>query len=526
VPQLFNPSVALGYHPSVRMVKRPFAPADAALLLGVSALMPMANGRFAIAAIAWIAPAILIRFLRTQTWPRALAGGLVAMSIAEWFWWKGIVPVHGPAYVAAAIVFGIINLVPYLIDRTLATRLNGFAATLVLPATMVLHEALTEQVSPFGSWGSFAYTQSDNLALVQLVSITGLAGITFLMLWFASIVNWVVESQFDWRQVRWGVSVYATLLLTILLWGGMRTRGGHQPGVRIAAVTPRLPTYTVRGDDENSAVREALASMRVGKPLDEHARLAFRARAAAINQELLATSASEARRGAKVVLWSEGAGVVEWTDAAALVARAADLSRITGAYIALSFLSLDTTTGKRFANQNVLVGPQGATLWTYDKAHPVPGMEDMLRPGGGRVPGVVTPFGRVSPVICFDLDFPQLIRQAGRAGTSVLLVAADDWPEVAAGHAKMARFRAVEQGMSLLRATSNGHSVAFDRFGRRLAANDYSAGDCVLIATVPTISKPTLYTRVPDSIPLVALLLLIAMSVRALMNARRGVEAT
>jgi apolipoprotein N-acyltransferase len=506
------------------MEKRSFTPADALLLLGASALMPMANGRFAVALVAWIAPALLIRFLRTQPLLRALGGGLAAMSIAEWFWWKGIVPVHGPAYLAAALLFGIINLVPYLIDRSLATRLNGFAATLILPSVMVLHETLTERVSPFGSWGSFAYTQSENLALVQLVSATGLAGITFLVLWFASIVNWIVESRFQWRQLRWGLLTYAALLVTTFLWGGIRTHAPIQQGVRVAAVTPRIPTYTVRGDDANSAVHGALARMRARKPLDEAARVAFRSRAVRINDELLASSVSEAAKGAKIVLWSEGAGVVERSDATSLVSRAADLARRSGAYFALSFLSLDTTTGKDFTNQNVLVGPEGRALWNYQKARPVPGMEEILRAGDGKLPEVDTPFGRISAVICFDLDFPQLIRQAGRSNTTLLLVAADDWPEVARNHARMARFRAVEQGLSVLRATSSGHSVAFDRFGHRIAANDYFAGDRVLAATIPTVSEPTLYTSFPHAVPLAALLLLLAMTARLLVSARRKGE--
>lgn len=77
------------------MEKRTFTPADAALLLGASALMPMANGRFDVAVVARIAPALLIRFLRTQTLLRALAGGVAAMSIAEWFCGKESFPSTG-----------------------------------------------------------------------------------------------------------------------------------------------------------------------------------------------------------------------------------------------------------------------------------------------------------------------------------------------------------------------------------------------------------------------------------------------
>jgi hypothetical protein len=54
-------------------------------LLAATALLPIANGRWSFALAAWIAPAILVRYLRSQPTGRALAGGMLAMSVAEYF---------------------------------------------------------------------------------------------------------------------------------------------------------------------------------------------------------------------------------------------------------------------------------------------------------------------------------------------------------------------------------------------------------------------------------------------------------
>ena len=49
-----------------------------------------------------------------------------------------------------------------------------------------------------------AYTQYGNLPLLQLLSVTGLWGIDFLMSWLASVVNWAWERGFAWPRVRGG----------------------------------------------------------------------------------------------------------------------------------------------------------------------------------------------------------------------------------------------------------------------------------------------------------------------------------
>ncbi|HJQ39797.1 MAG TPA: nitrilase-related carbon-nitrogen hydrolase [Thermoanaerobaculia bacterium] len=415
------------------------------------AFLPFANGRFGFWLAAIIGPALLVRFMRTQPLARALAGGVLAMSIAELFWWKGIIAIHGFAFVAASIVFGMVNVLPYVLDRAVARRVHGFANTFTLPVAMIALEMLAARFSPIGSWGSFAYTQAGNLPLLQLVSITGLAGVTFLVLWTAAILN---------GTTRRGVIAYAVVVMAVLAFGGVRLlRAPREAHLRVAAITPAVPTYTVA---------------------------AFKAdakRAAAIQQELLDASEREARRGAKVIVWSEGAGLVDARDEAAFLGRAAAVAKRSGAAIALAFLSL---RGNAFENKSVLIDEQGRARWTYHKAHPVPGMEDRLRPGDGKLPVADTAFGRVSTAICFDADFPELVRQAGRAGARLLIVPADDWDVIASLHARMVKFRAIEEQLTVVRSTSNGRSVAYDPYGRELASADYFSGARVMTATIPS----------------------------------------
>jgi apolipoprotein N-acyltransferase len=116
------------------------------------------------------------------------------------------------------------------------------------------------------------------------------------------------------------------------------------------------------------------------------------------------------------------------------------------------------------------------------------------------VPTQATPIGRLATVICYDADFPELVRQAGTAGADLLLVPASDWQEVKATHTQMATFRAVENGVTLVRPTRQGISLAVDPQGRVLAAADYYAADrAAIVAAVPTRGVATLYARIGDS---------------------------
>jgi apolipoprotein N-acyltransferase len=112
---------------------------------------------------------------------------------------------------------------------------------------------------------------------------------------------------------------------------------------------------------------------------------------------------------------------------------------------------------------------------------------------------VQTPFGRLATVICFDADFPALMRQVGKASADILLVPANDWQPVAAVHAHVATFRAVENGVSLVRATGNGLTIAVDSLGQTLAAADYfDTEKLTLVVDVPTEGQWTLYARTGD----------------------------
>src|SRR5262249_42459904 len=101
--------------------------------------------------------------------------------------------------------------------------------------------------------------------------------------------------------------------------------------------------------------------------------------------------------------------------------------------------------------------------------------------------------------ICFDADFPQFMRQAGQGDADLLIVPANDGKSFRTLHAQMAVFRAIENGVSIVRPAASGVSSAIDPWGRGLAVADYFApGDRTLTAQVAVAGIRTLYARIGD----------------------------
>jgi apolipoprotein N-acyltransferase len=107
-------------------------------------------------------------------------------------------------------------------NTLISTKLEPPA--LLFPTLVTAQEFLLYNELILGSNGSWAYTQASNPVLLQLVSITGLWGLTFLTTWFAATFNWAWERDFSWPQVRRGLAVYGGLLLLVLAFGNLHWR--------------------------------------------------------------------------------------------------------------------------------------------------------------------------------------------------------------------------------------------------------------------------------------------------------------
>ncbi|MCO5969843.1 nitrilase-related carbon-nitrogen hydrolase [Actinoallomurus soli] len=474
----------------------------ALLILGTAATLFAVGGRWDIPLAAWISPVLLLRFARTGRAWSATPWILLANLAAAVFWIDESAMGFNVVIIAGAAGLSLLQTLPFLLDRLLVGRLRPWMSVLTFPAAAAGSEFLITLLSPFGTaYGSRAVTQYGDLPLLQVTSIIGSYGIGFLIAWAASAVNRFWERP-SWRSARSAV-VYGAVLSTVLLGGGARlafSQGGTT--VRIAGVSP--------GREATDALQAALQRIPGGRrDVAAAPPSAVRPAMAAVENDLLATTRREAEAGARIVVWpEEGVKTLE-ADEPTAITRAREEARRSGVYLEIGLGVYSTTAPAYGRDEAVFIGPDGRVLWTYQKAHPIPGSETFT-PGDGHVPVVDTPYGRIANVICYDADFPDLMR----VRADIMLVPAHDWREYGRAHTEKAALRAIEGGYALVRQDADGLSAAFDDRGHVLAATDYFTTDRqTTVADVPTHGATTVYDVVGDAFAWLCLLAVAALTV-------------
>jgi apolipoprotein N-acyltransferase len=367
-------------------------------------------------------------------------------------------------------------------------------------------EFINTTTSPIGSIGAIAYTQAGNLALMQLTAITGLWGVTFLVSWLAPIVNWAWERSFAWEKIRRGLTLYVGVMLLVLAYGQARLAFAPDPAdtVRVAGIV--AVDYLEGLEEINQAMDEDWP--------------AFRSIADARHTVYFEQTIREAQAGAQIVVWPEMAAPVAEEDEADLVAQAQAVARQEGIYLVMPML-VRNRADRPYENKLLVLDPAGQVAIEHYK-YGGRGMEGNRLQGDGQLQTVATPFGTLSAIICWDTDFPGTVLQAGRNGTDILISPSLEFRELDPTHAYMAMARAIENGVSMVRVADNGLSVAYDPYGRGLAAVDhFTAGQRVLLAQVPTAGVNTLYPIIGDLFGWLAVAGFLASIVIGLVRGRR-----
>jgi apolipoprotein N-acyltransferase len=479
------------------------------LWLGIAAvLLLFSNGATTIPLAAWLAPICMLRFVRGHSLKVGLPLAYLLQVGAFSLQFRGMVLIPGIGYYIFLIVWGIPLVLPYVVDRLIAHKLSGLAASLVFPTTWVVTEYAASH-APYGSWGSAAYSQYGNLPLLQILSITGLWGITFLIGWFAAVCNWLWEDALESVCARRGAWLCFGTIAMVMLLGGARLAffPPSSPTVRVASISAR-PVTPLPSAELISRIWQGNAT---SAESDD-----FRAWAAAKDNDLLARTEQEMQAGARIVFWSEINAEILKEDEVGFVARGGDLAAKYHAFLGMAVAVHNEGMTPSVENKLILIKPDGHVAWEYNKVRPVPGDLQIL--GDGKLRVLDTPYGRVTSIICFDGDFPQVLAQAGTLKADMLLDPSKDWRAIDPWHTQMASFRAIEQGVNLIRQTSDGLSAAFDYQGRRLAAMDhFQTADYAMVSQVPTRGVRTVYSLLGDWfawVCLAALAVLTALSLR------------
>ncbi len=420
--------------------------------------------------MAWLAPIPVVALApHFGRWAIFLLGALAMFvgSLNRWSYFIRVVEVPLPLALVAlalpALGFGL----GVLLVRGFLRRGRLLAAALALPCYWVSFEALTELGSPHSTFGNLGYSQMNCLPLIQVASLTGIWGISFVILLIAATGGVIWSGQGSRRARTILCLTTAAVIGAVFLFGFARLRNKPAAGkaVTVTLMAKDMPlSFYIQADE-----KAALGLLR------EYASEIERATPAGTEVVVLPE---------KIVRVPENAlPEVDAIFSVAAIARhtAIDLGIVrrtpNGSYNSARFYS---ATGRLLAN--------------YDKHHLIPGIEPE-RPGNKRVI-LDQSSGRVGLQICKDLDFPELSRQYAVEGTNLLLVPAWDFRVDGWLHGRMAMLRAVEGGFALARAGRNGILSLSDSRGRVLAEAPSVEGHFVTVTgKLPMISEKTFYSR-------------------------------
>jgi apolipoprotein N-acyltransferase len=244
----------------------------------------------------------------------------------------------------------------------------------------------------------------------------------------------------------------------------------------------------------------------------------------------LVLTAQPAARTPDVVIWSE-AGVPDalddylapgtWSRAAVVAALKPGQMLITGGYREVSgpggpiyFNSLlavrrtgDDLAGAALYDKHRLA-PFGEYL-PLDSVLAALGIKQLIHVGAGFTPGPpprpIVPSGLppAQPLICYESLFPGFTRAGARASgvraAWIINLSDDAWFGRTSGpwqHLNLASYRAIEEGLPMVRATPTGVSAMIDAYGRVVPGKRLGQGDYgVIDAALPPPAAPTLFDR-------------------------------
>ncbi len=439
-------------------------------VLASAALFYFSTGLHPIGTLAWFAPLPVLLLAFRSGWKTAAIGALGAFALGQLNLVAYLLRLVPPALAAAAIVAPAAAFaLAVTFARLLLRRAGPWPALFAFPAAWTAYEFLLSRTSPHGTFGSLAYSQMEFLPVIQVASVAGIWGVTFLLALApaGAAAAWQVR-----RRPAAAAALLAAGLVPLLLalgfgWFRLAQPAGG-PAIRVGLAVTDRTVDRFRTEERSEAI-----------PVAE----AYARRAATLTT-----------RGARVVVLPEKFVGVTPAYAADVykifssTAQAGDSSVIAG----LNWVGINPQR-----NLAVVFSPDGRYL-EYDKAFLVPGWEEGYH--GGNRPLVLPLAGVPAGVaVCKDMDFPAWTRRYALEGARVMCVPAWDFGEDAWLHSRMAVLRGVEGGFAVVRTAQEGRLTVSDACGRTVAEKRSDEADEVYLeCTVPAGPGGTLYGRWGD----------------------------
>lgn len=432
----------------------------------------------------WVCLALLLAcILGSRGWVAFACGYLHGIIFAFTCvpWIADVLAVHGGMSMAAgwgvlviiASVWGIIVGVFALAVQRVSKRsvtLALFGAPFLWIYTEVARAYLPEISFP---WALLGYPAAGNPALVQLTTLTGIYGVSFLVAAFNALLVWsdFADTPAETRR-RWGVVAAVTVVLLLVWWIGPRFVP-HAEAHHVARIVQ--PNFPENVEYVGDWYADHQADMQ------ELARLSLRPSPSGQSPDLLIWpeapapfSFSDPHFGPFISHLAEEfhhplvVGIIEWKPGTEIVQGVP-----RNAFVPY--------------NSAAMLNEFGQRNFSYDKMHLVPFGEyepfplihhvvtsvseevGGFRKGTERAVGKFPNGNTFSVFICYEAIYPGEVREFAARGAELFInISNDGWfgtSQAAEQHLRMARVRAVENRRWLVRDTNSGISASVDPYG-------------------------------------------------------------
>lgn len=475
------------------------------LAAGGGLLLACAFPKLHVAGLAWIAPGIILLAGLGAKPGTAFRAGYVAglaFFLASLYWLL-LIPVPFAPIVGWLAVALYLSLYPalwlwfvwrvfparfdaaepgwsgLLIQFTRSSWRQRFTWCLLVAAAWVTWEMAQARVVSGFPWNLLGASQYQLLPLIHIASVTGVYGVSFLVVWFScALLCAFVRLAKEPGRRRWSTDLFLPAMALALVVASGVPRALHPPegtagSLRMALIQPSIPQEVVWDQSfEKKATRFA---------------------------SLLALSEAAATNKPALVVWPEAAlpDLLRWStnQYAGQTMREAvtSFARRHRVWMVIGADDAEWTVGRDedevlFYNSSFLVSPRGELVSYYRKRRLVmfgeyvplgewfpflkrlAHVQGEFTPGSEAVSFEIPDLDVQTPVlICFEDVFPHATREHVREDSDFLLnLTNNGWFGESAAqwqHAANAVFRAVENGLPLVRCANNGLTCWVDRRG-------------------------------------------------------------
>ncbi len=398
-----------------------------------------------------------------------------------------------------ALFGALYRLLSDITEKKVREPVTGYALMFLPPVLWMVIEWLRAS-GPFAvTAGDLVYSQYTLLPFIQIASIVGSFGVTFLIV----LVDQILAALISALLIRDGTCPFSRKVLTISAFIALF----------LISMTVLYGRYAIKAqelkDDSAKKINVAVFQPNIAQDqkMDQTNFPAMKDLFVQETKQLIREHTQD------LIIWPE-------TIVPELLLRdRAFIFRIKEAARSYILFGTPTLFGRDIFNSMVLINPQGREVGFYHKRHLAPFGEylpfrALLLPflagtdffsndytPGAEQQDLITPWGRIAAGICFESILPRSMRtQTAGNAAFIVVITNDAWFKQTAAleeHLSMSVLRAVENRKTLVQSANTGYSAFISSTGRIVQRSQIERRQW-LCDTVPLRQDVSLYGILND----------------------------